>query len=57
MVPHAALSLREHHTPRSLWQPLGHDDLELFDLVNDPEELPNLATSPSNRSRMPLRGR
>jgi len=40
------MSRAEHHTPRSLWQLLGHDDIELFDLVNDPEELHNLAIEP-----------
>ena len=36
-------SPNEHHTPRSLENLLAYNDLELFDLEADPDELQNLA--------------
>lgn len=41
-------SSREHHTPRTLEELLALNDLELFDLQNDPLETQNLA---ADRSR------
>lgn len=33
----------EHHIPKTMEQLLAHNDLELFDLINDPLEMKNLA--------------
>jgi arylsulfatase len=38
-------SPREHHTPRSLEALFAHNDVELFDLKTDPDEMNNLATN------------
>lgn len=34
---------RDHHTPRSLEELFAHNDIELFDLETDPDEMNNLA--------------
>ena len=39
-------SLKQHHIPASLAELLENNDVELFDLVNDPEENHNLAREP-----------
>ena len=43
------LSLREHHTPRTLEELRALNDLELFDLQNDPLEERNLAADLTGR--------
>ncbi|HBU0393551.1 TPA: sulfatase-like hydrolase/transferase, partial [Klebsiella pneumoniae] len=39
-------SLKQHHIPATLAELLENNDVELFDLVNDPEENHNLAREP-----------
>jgi arylsulfatase A-like enzyme len=39
-------SLRQHHLPRSLAELLAGNDVELFDLRDDPHEMHNLAADP-----------
>jgi arylsulfatase A-like enzyme len=41
-------SLKQHHIPATLAELLENNDVELFDLVNDPEENHNLAREPEN---------
>ena len=41
-----APSLKQHHIPATLAELLENNDVELFDLVNDPEENHNLAREP-----------
>jgi arylsulfatase A-like enzyme len=43
-------SLREHHIPRSVSELFAHNDVELFDLAKDPEELHNLALEPQRNA-------
>jgi arylsulfatase A-like enzyme len=43
-------SLRQHNTPRSLPELLANNDIELFDLQSDPEEMHNLAVAPQRHA-------
>ena len=38
--------LTEHHEPRDWRMLLAHNDLELYDLQSDPDEITNLAARP-----------
>lgn len=39
-------SPQQHHSPKSVEELYGNNDVELFDLHNDPDEMVNLATDP-----------
>jgi hypothetical protein len=42
----------EHHTPRSIEELYGNNDVELFDLIRDPNEMNNLAMDPKSNGEV-----
>jgi len=40
----------EHHVPKTMEQLFAHNDVEIFDLKNDPLEINNLATDPKKNA-------
>jgi len=42
----------EHHTPRSIEELFANNDVELFDLEKDPNEMNNLAMDPKRNGEM-----
>ena len=42
----------EHHTPRSIEELYASNDVELFDLISDPNEINNLAMDPKSNDEV-----
>ena len=42
----------EHHTPRSIEELYANNDVELFDLISDPNEMNNLAMDPKSNDEV-----
>jgi arylsulfatase A-like enzyme len=45
-------SPQQHHTPRSIEELFANNDVELFDLETDPNEVDNLAVNPSGNGEL-----